>query len=159
MTLSKPIFRKMKVDKRHPMIFDNIRYDARIKIWKSDMKEIDREKLLAITVDKQLSFKKFFNQNHYTFAQISKALVPSKVRICMTPFPCYNLSIGLLWMFHDRIPDKRTTRERSRESKTKTTTKDFRTITTIVNHRVQKSNKNFNSKIFFPILRIIQCSQ
>ena len=97
------------------MIFGDKFSNAMVTIRKSTIKESGYEKLLGITVDKKLSFRKYIEdlckkatQNLHAFARFSTYIDPLKVEILINSFIKSQLNYCLLvWMFHDTVLNSR----------------------------------------------------
>ena len=84
---------KLNDDKCHLMTFGNKTNDATAKIGNSEIKESTSEKLLGITFDIKLSFKKHVedlckiaNQKLHALARVSNVMDSTKVETLMSPF-------------------------------------------------------------------------
>lgn len=86
-------FMKLNDDKCHLMIFGSTKNDTMIKIENAEVKESYREKLLGITFDKKLGFKKHIedlckkaNQKLHALARVSYFMDPAKIETLMNAF-------------------------------------------------------------------------
>ena len=103
-------FLKLNDDKCHLMIFGDKSTETTISIGNSRINESDYEKLLGVTFDKKLSFKKHVedlskkaNQKLHALARLSNYIDPIKSEILMNSFIRSQFNYcPLVWMFHDR---------------------------------------------------------
>ena len=100
---------KLNDDKCHLMIFGNKCSKATVTIRSSTIKESEYEKLLGITFDKKLSFRKHIedlckktNQKLHALARLSTYIDPLKLEILINSFIKSQFNYcPLVWMFHD----------------------------------------------------------
>ena len=93
------------------MIFGNKCSKATVTIRSSTIMESEYEKLLGITFDKKLSFKKHIedlckkaNQKLYVLARLSTYIDPLKLEFIINSFIKSQFNYcPLVWMFHDRV--------------------------------------------------------
>ena len=89
--------------------------NATVTSRKSKIKESGYEKLLGITVDKKLSFRKYIEDlckkathNLHAFAPFSTYIDPLKLEILINSFIKSQFNYCLLvWMFHDKVLNSR----------------------------------------------------
>ena len=102
---------KLNDDKCHLMIFDHRCSKATVTVTNLTIGESDYEKLLGITFNKKLSFRKHVvdlckkaNQNLHALARLSTYIDPIKLEILMNSFikSPFNYC-PLVWRFHDRV--------------------------------------------------------
>ena len=118
-------FMKLNDDKCHLMIFGNTKNVTTIKIGNAEIKESHSEKLLGITFDKKLSFKKHIedlckkaNQKLHALARVSYLLDPAKKETLMNAFIKSQFNYcPLVWMFHDRGSNSKINRTQERALK------------------------------------------
>ena len=111
-------FLKLNDDKCHLMIICDKRTEATVSIGNSMINESDYEKLLGVTFDKKLSFKKHVedlskkaNQKLHALARLSNYIDPIKSEISMNSFIRSQLNYcPLVWMFHDRATNSKLNR-------------------------------------------------
>ena len=104
------IVSKLNDDKCHLMIFGNKGSKATVTIRSSTVKESEYEKLLGITFDKKLSFRKHIedlckkaNQKLHALACLPTYIDPLKLEILINSFIASQFNYcPLVWMFHDR---------------------------------------------------------
>ena len=104
-------YMKLNDDKCHLMILSDKSSKATVAIRNSIISESDYEKLLGMTFDKKLSFRKHVeglckmaNQELHALARLSAYIDPIKLEILMNSF--INLQFNycpLVWMFHNRV--------------------------------------------------------
>ena len=102
---------KLNDDKCHLMIFGNKCSKATATIRSSTIMENEYEKLLGITFDKKLSFRKHIedlskkaNQKLHALARLSTYIDPLKLEILINSFIKSQFNYcPLVWMFHDRV--------------------------------------------------------
>ena len=115
-------FLKLNDDKCHLMIFGEKSTEATVSIGNSMINESDYEKLLGVTFDKKLSFKKHVedlskkaNQKLHALARLSNYIDPIKSEIVMNSFIRSQFNYcPLVWMFHDRTTNSKLTRVHER---------------------------------------------
>ena len=103
-------FLKLNDDKCHLMILSEKSTEATASIGNSMINESDYEKLLGVTFDKKLSFKKHVEdlskkakQKLHALARLSNYIDPIKSEILMNSFIQSQFNYcPLVWMFHDR---------------------------------------------------------
>ena len=103
-------YMKLNDDKCHLMIFSEKSNDFSIKIGSTTITERKEEKLLGVTLDKQLSFKphvqslcKKASQTLHALSRISYLLDTEKLKHIMRVFLLSQFSYcPLVWMFCDR---------------------------------------------------------
>ena len=101
---------KLNEDKCHLIIFGGSKEKVNIHVGEVQIEESDDEKLLGITLDKKLSFKKHVqalckkaSQKLHALTRISIYMEPDKLKLLMKAFVISKFSYCLLiWMFHDR---------------------------------------------------------
>ena len=111
-------FLKLNDDKCHLMIFGEKSTEATASIENSMINESDYEKLLGVTFDKKLSFKKHVedlskkaNQKLHALARLSNYIDPIKSEILMNSFIRSQFNYcPLVWMFHDRTTNSKLNR-------------------------------------------------
>ena len=107
---------KLNDEKCHPMVFGNKNAKTTIEIGTSEIKESGCEKLLGITFDKKLNFKKHFEDLCRKANQMSRAL--ARLLNHIDPVNC-----PLVWMFKGLSPLRRISaidsRDRQRNLETK----------------------------------------
>ena len=115
-------FLKLNDDKCHLMIFGGKSTEATVTIGNSKINESDYEKLLGVTFDKKLSFKKHVedlykkaNQKLHALARLSTYIDPIKSEILMNSFIRSQFNYcPLVWMFHDRATNSKLNRIQER---------------------------------------------
>ena len=115
-------FLKLNDDKCHLMIFGDESTETTISIGNSRINESDYEKLLGVTFDKKLSFKKHVedlskkaNQKLHALARLSNYIDPIKSEILMNSFIRSQFNYcPLVWMFHDRATNSKLNRIHAR---------------------------------------------
>ena len=115
-------FLKLNDDKCHLMIFGGKSTEATVTIGNSKINESDYEKLLGVTFDKKLSFKKHVedlykkaNQKLHALARLSNYIDPIKSEILMNSFIRSQFNYcPLVWMFHDRATNSKLNRIQER---------------------------------------------
>ena len=115
-------FLKLNDDKCHLMIFGGKSTEATVTIGNSKINESDYEKLLGVTFDKKLSFKKHVedlykkaNQKLHALARLSNYIDPIKSEILMNSFiRSQSNYCPLVWMFHDRATNSKLNRIQER---------------------------------------------
>ena len=115
-------FLKLYDDKCHLMIFGGKSTEATVTIGNSKINESDYEKLLGVTFDKKLSFKKHVedlykkaNQKLHALARLSNYIDPIKSEILMNSFIRSQFNYcPLVWMFHDRATNSKLNRIQER---------------------------------------------
>ena len=103
-------YMKLNDDKCHLLVFGDKTNDVSVKVGNSLIKESSEEKLLGVTIDKNLSFKTHLNslckkasQKLHALARISKFMDTDKRVMMMNTFVMSQFSYcPLIWMFHDR---------------------------------------------------------
>ena len=93
------------------MIFGNKCSKATVTIRSSTIKESEYKKLLGITFDKKLSFRKHIgdlckkvNQTLHALARLSTYIDPLKLEILINSIIISQFNYcPLVWMFHDRV--------------------------------------------------------
>ena len=108
-------YMKLNGDKCHLMIFGQKSNDLSIKIGSTTIVESTEEKLLGVTLDKQLSFKthvkslcKKAGQKLHVLSRISYLLDTEKLKHIMRAFILSQFSYcSLVWMFCDRHLDNK----------------------------------------------------
>ena len=111
-------FLKLNDDECHPMIFVDKSTEATVTIGNSKINESDYEKLLGVSFDKKLSFKKHVedlckkaNQKLHALARLSNCIDPVKSEILMNSFIRSQFNYcPLVWMFHDRATNSKLNR-------------------------------------------------
>ena len=109
---------KLNDEKCHLMIFGDKGTEIKIKIGNSEIKESDYEKLLGITFDKKLNFKKHTedlcrkaNQKIHALTRLSNYIDPVKSEILMNSFISSQFNYcPLVWMFNDRATNAKLNR-------------------------------------------------
>ena len=104
--------------KCHLMIFGDKSTEATVSIGNSRINESDYEKLLGVTFDKKLSFKKLVedlskkaNQKLHALARLSNYIDPIKSEILMNSFIRSQFNYcPLVWLFHDRATNSKLNR-------------------------------------------------
>ena len=104
-------FLKLNDDKCHLMTFGNKCSKATVTIISSAIKKSEYEKLLGITFDKKLSFRKHIedlckkaNQKLHALARLSTYIDPLKLEILINSFIKSQFNYcPLVWMFLDRV--------------------------------------------------------
>ena len=108
-------YMKLNDDQCHLLVFVDKTNDVSVTVGNSLIKESSEEKLLGVTIDKDLSFKthldslcKKASQKLHALARISKFMDTEKIVLMMNTFVMSQFSYcPLIWMFHDRrINDK-----------------------------------------------------
>ena len=102
---------KLNDDKCHLMIFGDKSSKATVTIRNLTIYESDYEKLLGITFDKKLSFRKHVedlckkaNQKLHALARLFIYIDPIKLEILMNSFIKSQFNYcPLVWVFHDRV--------------------------------------------------------
>ena len=115
-------FLKLNDDKCHLMIFGGKSTEATVTIGNSKINESDYEKLLGVTFDKKLNFKKHVedlykkaNQKLHALARLSNYIDPIKSEILMNSFIRSQFNYcPLVWMFHDRATNSKLNRIQER---------------------------------------------
>ena len=113
---------KLNDDKCHLMIFGEKCSRATVTIGNSTIDESDYEKLLGVTFDKKLSFRKHVedlckkaNQKLHALARLSAYIDPIKSEILMNSFIKSQFNYcPLVWMFHDRVLNSKINRIQER---------------------------------------------
>ena len=84
---------KLNEDKCHHILFGASKERDSTHIGEAQVKESEEQKLLGITVDKKLSFKKHvqtlckkFSQKFHALARISICMEPDKLKLLMKTF-------------------------------------------------------------------------
>ena len=103
-------YMKLNDDKCHLLVFGDKTNDVSVTVGNSLIKESTEEKLLGVTIDKDLSFKnhldslcKKASQKLHALARISKFMDTDRVVLMMNTFVMSQFSYcPLIWMFHDR---------------------------------------------------------
>ena len=111
-------FLKLNDDQCHLMILGDKSTETTISIGNSRINESDYEKLLGVTFDKKLSFKKHVedlskkaNQKLHALARLSNYIDPIKSEILMNSFIMSQFNYcPLVWMFHDRATNSKLNR-------------------------------------------------
>ena len=101
---------KFNEDKCHLIIFGTREEKVSMHVGEVQIEEIDDEKLLGITLDKKLTFKKHVqaickkaSQKLHALTRISIYMEPKKLKVLMKAFVMSQFSYcSLIWMFHDR---------------------------------------------------------
>ena len=101
---------KLNDDKCHLLIFGDKTNDVSVTVGNSLIKESTGEKLLRLTIDKDLSFKnhldclcKKASQKLHALARISKFMDTDRIVLMMNMFVMSQFSYcPLIWVFHDR---------------------------------------------------------
>ena len=101
---------KLNEDKCHLIIFGTREEKVSMHVGEVQMEESDDEKLLGITLDKKLTFKKHVqaickkaSQKLHALTRISIYMEPKKLKVLMKAFVMSQFSYcSLIWMFHDR---------------------------------------------------------
>ena len=104
---------KLNPDKCHLLIFGKKNIDVSVQIHATSMTESAEEKLLVVTLDKQLDFesvnslcKKVWQKLH-ALSRVSNYVDLEKLRIMMSAFVVSQSSYcPLVWMFHDGSVNK-----------------------------------------------------
>ena len=115
-------FLKLNDDKCRLMIFGGKSTEATVTIGNSKINKSDYEKLLGVTFDKKLSFKKHVedlykkaNQKLHALARLSNYIDPIKSEILMNSFIRSQFNYcPLVWMFHDRATNSKLNRIQER---------------------------------------------
>ena len=102
---------KLNDDKCLLIIFGNKCSKATVAIRSSSIKESEYEKLLCITFDEKLSFRKHIedlcqkaNQKLHALARLSTYIDPLKLEILINSFiKSQFIYCPLVWMLHDRV--------------------------------------------------------
>ena len=105
---------KFNEDKCHLIIFGTSKETVNMHVGEVQIEESDDEKLLGITLDKKLSFKKHVqtlwkkaNQKLHALTPISIYMEPEKLKLMMKAFVMSQFSYcSLIWMFHNRNINK-----------------------------------------------------
>ena len=103
-------FMKLNKEKCHLLIVGGNQEGAKISIGEAVIKESPEEKLLGVTIDKNLNFNshisnlcKKASQKLHALARVSPFMDAEKLRILMNSFIKAQFSYcPLIWMFHDR---------------------------------------------------------
>ena len=103
-------YMKLNDDQCHLLVFVDKTNDVSVTVGNSLIKESSEEKLLGVTIDKDLSFKthldslcKKATQKLHALARISKFMDTEKIVLMMNTFVMSQFSYcPLIWMFHDR---------------------------------------------------------
>ena len=103
-------FMKLNEGKCHLSTFGTSQDDIKITVGEAIVKESSEEKLLGVTIDKNLNFKshvsnlcKRASQKLHALARVSAFMNPDKLRLLMNSFIKSQFSYcPLIWMFHDR---------------------------------------------------------
>ena len=103
-------FMKLNEEKCHLIIFGANKEKVYMHVGEAQIEESDDEKLLGITLDKKLSFKKHVQtlckkdcQKLHALTRISIFMEPKKLKLLMKTFIMSHFSYcSLIWMFHDR---------------------------------------------------------
>ena len=111
-------FLKLNDDKCHLMISGDKRIEATVTIGNSKINESDYEKLLGMTCDKKLSFKKRVenlykkaNEKRQALACLSNYMDPVKSEILMNSFIRLQFNYcPLVWMFQNRATNSKLNR-------------------------------------------------
>ena len=106
---------KLNPDRCHPLIFGRSNTGFSVHIGETVLTESVEEKLLGVTLDKNLDFHTYVNaickkavQKLDALARISSYMNVEKLRIMMNTFVMSQLSYcTLFWMFHDRSVSKK----------------------------------------------------
>ena len=101
---------KLNHAKCHFMLFGNNSPGISVNIGTSCIEQSDKEKLLGITLDKNLNFNyhvaeicKKAGQNHHALARVAKVMDQEKLKTVMNAFILSQFSYcPVIWMFHDR---------------------------------------------------------
>ena len=108
---------KLNDEKCHLMVFGDKKRTI-VKIENSESKESECEKLLGISFDKKLNFKKHIedfcrkaNQKIHAFARLSNYIDPVKSEILMNSFSSSQFNYcPLVWMFNERATNAKLNR-------------------------------------------------
>ena len=111
-------FLKLNDEKCHLMVFGDKNTKTTIKIGNSEIKESDCEKLLRITFDNKLNFKKHLedlcrkaNQKIHALARLSNYIDPVKSEILMNTFISSQFNYcPRVWMFNERASNAKLNR-------------------------------------------------
>ena len=103
-------YMKLNDDKCHLLVFGGKTNDVSVTIGNSLIKESTEEKLLGVTIDKDLSFEnhldslcKKASKKLHALARISKFMDTDRIVLMMNTFVMSQFSFcPLIWMFHDR---------------------------------------------------------
>ena len=103
-------FMKLNEGKCHLLTFGTSQDDTKITVGEAIVKESSEEKLLGVTIDKNLNFKshvsnlcKKASQKLHALARVSAFMNPDELRLLMNSFIKSQFSYcPLIWMFHDR---------------------------------------------------------
>ena len=103
-------FMKLNEGKCHLLTFGTKQDDIKITIGEAIVEESSEERLLGVTIDKNLNFKshvsnlcKRASQKMHALARVSPFMDPDKLRLLMNSFIKSQFSYcPLIWMFHDR---------------------------------------------------------
>ena len=106
---------KLNPDKCHLLVFGEKNNDVSVRIGATTITESVEEKLLGVTLDKNLDFKNHVStlcrkagQKLHALARISNYVDVEKLRIMMNAFIVSQFSYcPLVWMFHDRLVNKK----------------------------------------------------
>ena len=101
---------KLNEDKCHLIIFGTSKEKVNMHVGEEQIKENDHEKLLGITLDKKLNFKKHVqtlckktSQKLHALTSISIYMEPEKLKLFMKAFLVSQFSYcPLIFIFHDR---------------------------------------------------------
>ena len=97
---------KLNEEKCHLIMFGANKEKVNMHIGEAQIEESDDEKLLGITLDKKLSFKKLCkkgSQKLLALTRISIFMDPKKLKLLMKTFVMSQFSYcSLIWMFQDR---------------------------------------------------------
>ena len=102
-------FMKLNEGKCHLLTFGTSKDDIKVTVGEAIVKESSEEKLLGVTIDKNLNFKshvsnlcKKASQKLHALARVSAFVNPDKLRLLMNSFIKSQFSYcPLIWMFHD----------------------------------------------------------
>ena len=105
---------QLNPDKCHLLIFGGNNTDVSVHIGEIMVTESVEEKLLGVTLDRNLDFKSHVNamckkagHKLNAFARISSYMNVTKFRIMMNTFIMSQSYCRLIWMFHDRSVNKK----------------------------------------------------
>ena len=101
---------KLNPDKCHLLTFGEKNNDVSVQIGATTITESVQEKLLGVTLDKNLNFKNHVNtlcrkagHKLHAPARITNYVDVEKLRVMMNAFIIFQFSYcPLVWMFHDR---------------------------------------------------------
>ena len=106
---------KLNPDKCHLLVFGEKNNDVTVQIRATTITESVEEKLLGVTLDKNLDFKNHVNtlcrkagQKLHALARISNYVDIERLKVMINAFIVSQFSYcALVWMFHDRSVNKK----------------------------------------------------